>query len=456
MPFRYKTPWTSRTYIWRNTWNCIYIILKQTDYLKERWVISTLVHPINIANYHLLLLQTLKTSVVDMAVLLSSNHARNQNAKERKILKSGSMVKYWEFCNLLRKKTQQKQGWNLQESLSANPISHCLIDFQGFVTGSRQGWDFTTQDLEAFLESSSIALKMALKESLASCNLISSTDFTLKPCLSMSRIQESYWFMCRKHTHLSGLPSLGWSLQIYCGLRWKLSCKIPVAICYFGLLKFVARSCYKERKFVYLYMRARNQQMCMFDQDEPPGWAFSLVYKMQVSASSCCDKCKANKVGDRDWYIKTSISYIAFYPGMYLLHSCSHWWIDETSFCTHRTRGISQIFIHACFVVGRKNLCRQYHMTKVCGSLHLIQPLPLLKFLHAPRLCLWSHGADNQNFTQPLRQKHDQHCVLNYNIINRFTIAKKSREKKNPIALNYYCQEMRCWSNQHLWFSKNC
>jgi hypothetical protein len=69
---------------------------------------------------------------------------------------------------------------------------------------------------------------------------------------------------------------------------------------------------------------------------------------------------------------------------------------------------------------------------------------------------LWSHGADNQNFTQPPRQKHDQHCILNYNIINRFTIAKKSREKKNPIALNYYCQEMRCWSNQHLWFSKNC
>ncbi len=99
---------------------------------------------------------------------------------------------YGEILRVLqseRKKTQQKQRWNLQESLSANPISHCLIDFWGFVTGGRQGWDFTTQDLEAFLESSSIALKMALKESLASCNLISSTDFTLKPCLSMSRIQ---------------------------------------------------------------------------------------------------------------------------------------------------------------------------------------------------------------------------------------------------------------------------
>jgi hypothetical protein len=116
-------------------------------------------------------------------------------------------------------------------------------------------------------------------------------------------------------------------------------------------------------------------------------------------------------------------------------------WDWSLSFCTHRTHGISQIFIHACFVVGRKKLCRQYHTTKVCGSLHLIQPLPLLKFLHAPRLCLWSHGADNQNFTQPLRQKHDLHCILNYIIINGFTIAKKSREKKNPIALNYYCQK---------------
>jgi hypothetical protein len=95
-----------------------------------------------------------------------------------------------------------------------------------------------------------------------------------------------------------------------------------------NLLLWVAKICSKE--FLYLYMRARNQQMCMYDQEEPPGWAFSLVYKMQVSASSCCDKRKANKVGDRDWYIKTSISYIAFYPGMYLLHSCSHWWIDET------------------------------------------------------------------------------------------------------------------------------
>ncbi len=101
------------------------------------------------------------------------------------------------------------RGWNLQESLSANPISHCLIDFRGFVTGGKQGWDFTTQDLEAFLESSSIALKMALKESLASCGLISSTDFTLKLCLSMSRIQESYWFMCRKYTHLSGFTISG-------------------------------------------------------------------------------------------------------------------------------------------------------------------------------------------------------------------------------------------------------
>ncbi len=47
-------------------------------------------------------------------------------------------------------------------------------------------------------------------------------------------------------------------------------------------------------------------------------------------------------------------------------------------------------------------------------------------------------------------------CILNYFIINCFTIVKKSREKKNPIAVNYYCQETRCWSNQHLWFSKNC
>jgi hypothetical protein len=57
-------------------------------------VISALVHPLNIANYPLLLLQTIKTSVVDMAVLLSSNHARNQNAEEQKTLKSESMVKY--------------------------------------------------------------------------------------------------------------------------------------------------------------------------------------------------------------------------------------------------------------------------------------------------------------------------------------------------------------------------
>jgi hypothetical protein len=55
---------------------------------------SELVHPLNIANYHLLLLQTIKTSVVDMAVLLSSNHARNQNAAEQITLKSESMVKY--------------------------------------------------------------------------------------------------------------------------------------------------------------------------------------------------------------------------------------------------------------------------------------------------------------------------------------------------------------------------
>jgi hypothetical protein len=134
--------------------------------------------------------------------------------QEIKILRSKkpwSQNLWWniESFVICKEETQQKQGWNLQESLSANPISHCLIDFRGFVTGGRQGWDFTTQDLEAFLESSSIALKMALKESLASCSLISSTDFTLKPCLSMSRIQESYWFMCRKYTHLSGFTIFG-------------------------------------------------------------------------------------------------------------------------------------------------------------------------------------------------------------------------------------------------------
>jgi hypothetical protein len=147
----------------------------------------------------------------------------------------------------VRTKTQQKQGWNLQESLSANPISHCLIDFRGFVTGGRQGWDFTTQDLEAFLESSSIALKMALKESLASCSLISSTDFT--PCLAISRIQESYRFMCRKHTHLSGFPISGLESLLW----FKMETLMQNSCC--NLLLWVAKICSKEllqRKKVFI------------------------------------------------------------------------------------------------------------------------------------------------------------------------------------------------------------
>jgi hypothetical protein len=42
----------------------------------------------------LAILQTIKTSVLDMAVLLSSNHARNQNTEDQKTLKSESVVKY--------------------------------------------------------------------------------------------------------------------------------------------------------------------------------------------------------------------------------------------------------------------------------------------------------------------------------------------------------------------------
>jgi hypothetical protein len=40
------------------------------------------------------ILQTIKTLVLDMAVLLSSNHARNQNTEDQKTLKSESVVKY--------------------------------------------------------------------------------------------------------------------------------------------------------------------------------------------------------------------------------------------------------------------------------------------------------------------------------------------------------------------------